>query len=68
MAVKKSRKFSGFAIIVNTAHFQQLKVMQSSNLGLWDWYYLSMEGIRTAVPLISVKNGISAGVIARLLM
>ena len=42
MAVKKSRKRSGFLVILilKKAHLQQLKGMQSSMLGMLKGYHL----------------------------
>ena len=38
---KRQEKF-----LVEKVHLQQLKGTQSSELGLWKWYHLSIEGIR----------------------
>ena len=46
MAVRKSRKH-----VKNSAFTaEQLKGMESSKLGVWKRYYLSIEGIRKKVP------------------
>ena len=48
MAVKKSRKFSGFAIYsyFKDDAFTALNRDASSKLGIWKGYHLSIEGIR----------------------
>ena len=48
MAVKKLRKLSGFVIysyLKDSRIWHQLKRMQSSKLGMWKAYHLSIEGI-----------------------
>ena len=39
-----------FIYILKTVHLQQLKGMQSSKLGLWKEYHLSIEGMRKRYP------------------
>ena len=53
---KKKSLRQPIVLILKTVHLQQLKVMQSSKLGMWKGYHLSIKGIH-GIHDFSVKNG-----------